>query len=302
MIDGFIIDMEDYYEYASGPNSNFDPKALGRNGAVDLARGGILRNSMIVNSINAIRAAPGALIENNVIVNSIYAAVISHGGDNDTPVTIRNNTVAFVWATQAIAAGGTEGAGVDVTGKAVIESNLIVHSDNHGVSIKIPGKVSFTGNAFWRNLYSNVTFYQDGKKSSLDDTDINSDDDVGFAKAGGNVAMDPKLSYDPAWYDVFLRRTASIGTKFNEQAWEATRVVAGLSPSGEKLDGIFAPAYPPMAVPALVAPESASLKQGARINRSSSQLRDSLGADAREELFGCRLRRLHDKPQTVRRP
>jgi hypothetical protein len=261
-IDGFFIDMQEYYEYAS-EGGNFDGNALMRNGAVDLAKGGVLRNCLIVNSISAVRTSPGAVVENNVIVNSIYAAVISKGGgDHDLPVTIRNNTLAFIWATKAITEGGTEGAGIDVTNKALVENNLIVHSDNHGVQVPSPAKVTLQGNAFWRNLYSNVTFYFEGKKSSLDDSDIGEAEDAGFAKAGGNVAVDPKLPFDSAWYEKFTRRSTR-GKKFDAKAWEETRTGAGLSATGEGVE-LFAPAYPPQAVAALIAPKNASLKQGAR--------------------------------------
>jgi hypothetical protein len=260
VIDGFFIDMQDTYEY--GPNG-FDPKALQRNGAVDLAQGGVLRNCMIVNAINAVRTSPGAVVENNIIVNSIYAAIVARsGGDRDEPVTIRHNTVAFVWATQAIAQGGTEGAGVAVSHKAVVDGNLLVHADNHGAFINVPAQVTFTGNAFWRNLYANVTFYMEGKKSSLDDSDIASDDEVGFARAGGNIAVHPALPFDPAWYSRFLSRNG-LGKKFDEQAWADTRTAAGLPAGGEKGD-LFAPAYPPPAVPALIAPKNTALTQGAR--------------------------------------
>jgi len=262
-IDGFLIDMQDSYEYAS-EGGNFDPKALHRSGAVDLAKGGVLRNCLIVNSINAVRAYPGAVVENNIIVNSLFAAVISRGGgDEAPPVTIRNNTIAFVWATKAIAAGGTEGAGIDVTNKAIVENNLVIHSDNHGAQVTVPAKVTFQGNAFWRNLYSNVTFYFQGKKSSLDDSDIEEAEDAGFAKAGGNVAIDPKLPFDAAWYEKFTRR-AMPGKKFDAKAWEETRTGAGFPATGESAD-LFAPAYPPQAVAALLAPKNPSLKQGARV-------------------------------------
>ncbi|RKH34857.1 right-handed parallel beta-helix repeat-containing protein [Corallococcus praedator] len=262
-IDGFLIDMQDYYEYA-GEGGNFNPMALLRNGAVDLAKGGILRNCMIVNSINAVRTSPGAVVENNVIVNSLFAAVSAKGGgDHDLPVTLRDNTIAFVWATKAIAEGGTEGAGIDVTNKALVENNLLVHSDNHGAQIIVPAKVTFQNNAFWRNLYSNVTFYFQGKKSSLDDSDIAEAEDAGFARAGGNIAVDPKLPFDNAWYEKFTRR-ATLGKKFDAKAWEETRTAAGFPATGEQVE-LFAPAYPPQAVAALIAPKNPALKQGARV-------------------------------------
>ncbi len=250
-IDGFFIDMQEYYEY-TGEGGDFDTKALQRNGAVDLAKGGVLRNCLIVNSINAVRTSPGAVVENNIIVNSIYAAISARGGgDHDQPVTLRNNTIAFVWATTAIGEGGTEGAGIDVTNKALVENNLVVHSDNHGAQIVTPAKAAFQGNAFWRNVYSNVTFYFQGKKSSLDDSDIGEAEDAGFAKSGGNVAVDPKLPFDAAWYEKFNRRPL-VARKFGTQVPETEQ------------KSLFAPAYPPQAVAALIAPKNAALKQGAR--------------------------------------
>jgi hypothetical protein len=264
-IDGFFVDMQDYYEYA--PEGSFSADALHRNGAVDLAAGGVLRNCMIVNAVRAVRTSPGALVENNVIVNSIYAAVVARGGgDRAEPVTIRDNTIAFVWATSAIAQGGTEGAGIEVTNKAVVEGNLVVHADNHGAFITAPANVTFTGNGFWRNLYSNVTFWVDGRKSSLDDSDVAEDEDVGFARGGGNLAVDPVLAFDPAWYERFLRR-ANLGRKFDAKAWAETRAAARLPPAAGEGVQLFAPAYPPEAVPALLAPGNASVTQGARARR-----------------------------------
>jgi hypothetical protein len=264
-IDGFFIDMQDYYDYLA--DGSFNAEALQRNGAVDLAKNGVLRNCMIVNSLSAVETSPGAVVENNVIVNSIYAAVRARrGGDRDEPATIRDNTIAFVWATQGIAQGGTEGAGIEVTSKGVVERNLVVHADNHGAFITWPPKVTLARNAFWRNLYSNVTFYVDGKRSSLDDADIGEDGDVGFAKGGGNLAVDPRLPFDAAWYERFLSR-ANLGRKFDAKAWADTRAAAGLpEASGEGIK-LFAPAYPPQAVPALVTPKNPSLEQGARARK-----------------------------------
>ena len=125
----------------SAQGGNFDAGALQRNGAVDLAKGGVLRNCMIVDSLHAVRTSPGVVVENNVIVNSISAAIVSKGGgDQDPPVTIRNNTIAFIWATKAIAEGGTDGAGIDVANKALLENNLVVHSDNHGAQVTVPSQ------------------------------------------------------------------------------------------------------------------------------------------------------------------
>jgi hypothetical protein len=263
-IDGFFIDMKDYYEY--GPDGSFDAGALMRNGAVDLAKGGVLRNCLIVNSISAVRMGPGSTVENNIIVNTIYAAITSKsGGDHDNPNQIRNNTIAFVWATKAIAEGGTEGAGINVTNKAIVENNLIVHSDNHGVQVTVPKKVTFNGNVFWRNLYSNATFYYEGKKTSLDDSDISEAEDAGFAAASGNVAADPKLSFDVTWYEGFLHRP-NLGKKFDAKAWEETRASAGISSRDQKTEG-FAHMYPAPGVSILVEPKNPAVKAGARAKR-----------------------------------
>ncbi|WP_164014424.1 right-handed parallel beta-helix repeat-containing protein [Pyxidicoccus trucidator] len=262
-IDGFFIDMKDYYEY--GPEGSFDPRALSRNGAVDLAKGGVLRNCLIVNSISAVRAAPGSTVENNVIVNTIYAAITSKGGgDHDKPTEIRNNTIAFVWATKAISEGGTEGAGIDVTNKATVENNLVVFSDNHGVQATVPKKVTFNVNTFWRNLYSNVTFYYEGKKTSLDDSDIEEAEDAGFIAASGNVAADPKLSFDLMWFERWLNRPG-LGKKFDAKAWDETRASAGVS-AGDKVE-VFAHVYPAPAVPILIEPKNPALKAGARTKK-----------------------------------
>lgn len=262
-IDGFLLDMQDYYEYL--PEGSLDARSLSRNGAVDLAPGGVLRNCLIVNAITAVRAAAGSVIENNVIVNSVRVAISARGGgDTAKPTVIRRNTIAFVWDPEAFGKGGPAGMGIEATNKAIIDLNLVVHSDNHGVSVTKAPQVELTHNAFWRNLYSNVSFYIDHKPSALDDTDLDSDEDAGFAKAGGNVAVDPGLPFDTAWYDRFLRRTAGLGKRFDAAQWEQTRTAAGLPPSTERLE-LVAPPYPKEALAALAAPKNASLKQGARV-------------------------------------
>jgi hypothetical protein len=263
-IDGFLLDMQDSYDYLA--EGSIDAMSLQRNGAVDLAPGGVLRNCLIVNAVEAVRAAAGSVIENNVIVNSVRVAIAARGGGDSAPATvIRNNTLAFVWDPRAAGKGGSAGIGIDATHIATIEGNLVVHADNHGVSATKPAKVSFTGNAFWRNLFSNVSFYVDSKASALDDTDLDSDEDAGFAKAGGNVAVDPKLPFDTAWYERFLRRSAGLGKRFDEAKWAETRASAGLPPStGTERLQLLAPPYPRQALAALVAPGNAELKQGAR--------------------------------------
>jgi len=125
-------------------------------------------------------------------------------------------------------------------------------------------KSTFSGNAFWRNLYSNLAFYADGKSSSLGDADLDSVGDIDFVKAGGNAAVDPKLAFDPTWYDRYLQRTAAHRSAFDAAAWSETRASAGLPPSTDKLD-VFAPAYPPQAAAALMAPQNPAVKQGARV-------------------------------------
>lgn len=264
-IDGFLIDMQGYYDYQSAPDFSMDPISLVRNGAVSLASGGIIRNSLILNAVDAVRANSGAIVENNVIVNSVRVAVTSRGGgDKDPPTIIRNNTIAFVWDPRVPGQGGTAGLAIDATNNAVIEGNLLMHADNSAVSVPAPGKVIFANNAFYRNLFSNVSFTIDGKASSLDDSDIDQVAEVGFKKADGNIAADPKLQFDGSWYDRFLKRTSGLGKRFTDAQWSETRKSAGLPDAGEKAKA-FAPPYPPQAAIPLLTPKNTALSQGARI-------------------------------------
>lgn len=263
-IDGFLIDMQGYYDYLPAPDLSIDANSLVRNGAVTLAPGGVLRNSVILNAVDAVRAAPGAIVENNIIVNSVRVAVSSRGAnDKDAPVTIRNNTIAFVWDPRVPGKGGSAGIGIESTNNAIIENNLLVHADNIGVSTPFPARATFINNAFYRNLFSNVTFMLDGKNASLDDTDVAQADDAGFKKSGGNVAVDPKLRFDAQWYDRFLKRTTGLGARFTEGQWAETRANAGLLPATDKVQ-ILAPAYPPTDVANLLSPGNKTITQGAR--------------------------------------
>lgn len=264
-IDGFLIDMQEYYDYAPAPDLSMQPQSLVRNGAVSLAPHGVLRNCQILNAVEAVRASSGAVVENTVIMNSVRAAVIARGGgDQDPPVIIRNNTIAVVWDPRVPGQGGAAGLGIDATTNVTIEDNLLVHADNTGVSVASPGKATVSNNVFYRNLFSNVAFMVEGKASSLDDSDITSDAEVGFKKAGGNIATDPQLAFERAWYERFLQRTSGLGKRFMETHWAETRKAAGL-PASTGTIKVFAPPYPSQSFLPLLTPHHTELKQGARM-------------------------------------
>ncbi len=240
-IDGFLIDVKDAYRYA--PDGNFDLNSIGRPGAVDLAKGGVLKNSIVLNGVEAVRLAGGAIIENTVIVNSVRVAVTARVFEKEKPPHIRHSTIAFVWDPRIPGQGGAEGHGIDSSGNIVLEDTIVMHADNAGLSVSQASLGTVSGNVFWRNLFANVTFSFEGKRSSIDDSEMGSMEDVGFKKAAQNRSEQPKLQFDKGWFTRFVQRTAGLGKRFDAKAWEATRATAGIEGATEKLT-LFAPAYP----------------------------------------------------------
>ena len=84
----------------------------------------------------------------------------------------------------------------------------------------------------------------------------------GFARAGGNVAVDPRLPFESAWYERFTRREGR-GRKFDAKAWEETRTSAGLPATASPSPSSRLPIRRGPS-PQLVTPGNASVGQGAR--------------------------------------
>jgi hypothetical protein len=273
VLDGFVIDMRDLNNYAAGEIAGLTEPRLQQ--AVNLEHpGSVIRNCVIANSpLTGARIRQGVTLENNVIVNSVDIAVDATGGNtlsgnkNAAPPVIRNNTIVGTWVSGSPAGkGGSGGIGIKVDKGTVIEGNIITLTANHGIwlgNMPLTG-ITLKGNVFSRNLYSNVRFYLDGKDSAVDDSDMDSLEELAFGVLEGNTVADPELSYDAAWLHRFTLHAFNHGKIFKAEDWNALRKAAGLAPLTESGD-VFAPAYDVKKVSGLLAPKNAAVKAGARV-------------------------------------
>ena len=242
--------------------------------------GAVIRNCVIANApLTGVRIRQGVTLENNVIVNSVDIAVDATGGStlmgnkNSDPPIIRHNTIVGTWVSGSPAGkGGAGGIGIKIDKGTVIESNVIALTANHGIWLgNFPlGGVQLKGNVFYRNLFANVKFYLDGKDSAVDDSDMDSLEELGFGALEENIVADPGLTYDAAWLDRFTLHAFNHGKVFKPEDWNALRKDAGLSPlttSGE----VFAPAYDVKKVIGLLTPKNADVKAGARMRNARRQ-------------------------------
>jgi len=137
--DGFVIDLREQNTYVDGAMSpgRWEPTPISLNHP-----GTVIANNIILNaSWDAISIRQGVTVENNLIINAVNAGVNVFDGTtlrNDTntlPAVVRNNTIAFTWDYKKPGAGGQPGSAIQVSGPVVIEANLILNADNHGIFV-----------------------------------------------------------------------------------------------------------------------------------------------------------------------
>ena len=272
VLDGFVIDMRDLNNYAAGEFGGLTEPRLQQ--AISLEHpGAMIRNCIIANSaLTAVRIRRGVTVENNVIVNSVDIAIDATGGNtlsgnkNTDPPLIRNNTIVGTWVSGSPAGkGGAGGIGIKVDSGTVIEGNIIALTANHAIWLgrTPPASIALRGNLFFRNLFSVVKFYFDGKDSALNDSEMESLVDLGFGALQGNTLGDPVLPYDPRWLDRFTLHAFNQGKVFKAEDWNGLRAAAGLAPLKERGEA-FAPAYDVKLVSGLLAPGNPAVKAGAR--------------------------------------
>ena len=308
VLDGFVIDMRDLNSYGSGAVPNLADPRLQQ--AVSLEHpGAVIRNCVIANApLTGVRIRQGVTLENNVIVNSVDIAVDATGGStlmgnkNSDPPIIRHNTIVGTWVSGSPAGkGGAGGIGIKIDKGTVIESNVIALTANHGIWLgNFPlGGVQLKGNVFYRNLFANVKFYLDGKDSAVDDSDMDSLEELGFGALEENIVADPGLTYDTAWLDRFTLHAFNHGKVFKPEDWNALRKDVGLSPlttSGE----VFAPAYDVKKVIGLLTPKNADVKAGARMRTLDVKPFSAAGASSSSKTYQkIELAAWAKNPQTV---
>ena len=273
VLDGFVIDLQERNQYAGGTSLS-EPFL---SGAITLEHpGSVVRNCTILNSPHsALSIRQGVTVENNLIVNTIYVGVhvkdgnTLSGNTSKAPAIIRNNTIAFTWDHKSPGQGNERGSAILTnTGNAVIDANLIVNNDNHGVTGYRwdPKELKMTNNVFSRNLYSNFLYSKDNAKQVIDDAEMDSLEEIGLGEYSGNAVVDPKLTFDKTWLDLYSQRTAASPGKVTMDDLNEMRRLMGLPilAKGGSPAMNLAPPYSVKSAMLLWSPKNAAVKAGAR--------------------------------------
>jgi hypothetical protein len=268
VIDGLVIDMKDSATYTDETKTSRKDKPKTGENAIDFNGPTTVRNCMIINPDGyAINVPPGSLVENNLVVNAmIFGVSIYTIGDQ--PAIVRNNTLLFGWGFKEPGKGAYDGALVSVKGPAIITNNIIAHSDSNSIyqSFTKFEKVSITKNVFHQNLYSNLMTFVESKSIFFDDKNMGDLEELGLKSVEGNEILDPGLPYDPAFLDLYSKRTAYVPGKVTMDDMNKLRQLRGLpliAKGGTPASGV-APAYDLDKAVQLMTPGNEKCKAGAR--------------------------------------
>ncbi|HZE96331.1 MAG TPA: right-handed parallel beta-helix repeat-containing protein [Planctomycetota bacterium] len=266
VVDGITIDEKDICRYQDEQRSGRKEKNVYEN-AIDFNRAVTIRNCVIINPDGfAINVPPGSTIENNLVVNSLIFG-ISIYTQGDAPAVIKNNTLLFGWGFKVPGKGAYDGALIKVNGPCTITNNIIAHSDSNSIYQTFKAeKVSLTKNVFFANMFSNLKTYVDGKDIPIDDKNMGDLEELGLKAFEGNEVMDPQMPLDPAWLDLYSKRTAYQPGKVTMDDMNKLRQLMGLpiiARGGTPALGV-APAYDLDKAIALMEPKNAKCQAGAR--------------------------------------
>ncbi len=273
IIDGFIFDKRTNNNY--GADLNLIDQFTDHSPHLTLNRPGcIVRNCIFVNGgEGGIQVANGMLVENNLFMNHVDRAISIRSGHTTTPVIVRHNTILFNWERAGrFGTGmgyGGEGIAIESQVRATLDHNIIQFSDNNAIRFNADAKdVRLINNVFAHNLWSIV--YR--TEAIVDDKTFAMLGDFGFAASTGNQLLVPGLPLDPAWFDLYLKRTAYVPGKVQMDDWNKLREILGepMLATGGQAGSCRAPAYDWQLCLKLV-PKNAACKAGARPFREEAK-------------------------------
>ncbi|TFG63681.1 MAG: right-handed parallel beta-helix repeat-containing protein [Spirochaetales bacterium] len=198
-------------------------------------------------------------VSNNFILNTFYSAIETRSAQPESVITIRNNTIAFVWFYPS--KGGGMGIFVGRQGQTIIDSNVLAFLQTEG------GEAGYAvSNTFGNEdtiMRNNVFFstpggyykYMDYNKANLivwkpgELDDLNDEDyceDYMLLESGGNQEADPGLKPDKDYALLFANYVESTPGKLNMDAMNQWRQAMGLPLQGQSGTPrpILAPPYP----------------------------------------------------------
>jgi hypothetical protein len=302
VIDGLTIDMKDSAAYTDETKTSRKDKPKTGENAIDFNGPTTVRNCVLINPDGyAINVTAGSTIENNLILNPMIFGIAILTGD--TPAVIKNNTLLFGWGFKEPGKGAYDGALIMLRGAATITNNIIAHSDSN--SIYMPygkkEKVTISNNVFHQNLYSNLKTYVDSRDLFIDNKNMGDLEELGLKGCEGNEILDPELPYDPAFLDLYSKRTAYVPGKVTMDDMNKLRQLMGLpiiAKGGTPATGV-APAYDLDKAIALMAPKNAKCKAGARKIALESKVTGAAAAGPAKEYPKGALLDWHKSPDAV---
>lgn len=306
-LDGFVIDLDSQNRH--GDDGSLDP-AVREKTPLSLDQPGcVIANNVILNTSDiALAIRPGVTVENNLIINSVVSGIrvmtgtTLKGDTNTLPPVIRNNTIAFTWDPKEAGSGSMRGAAITLMdGPAVIEGNLLMNSDNQGITITgaKPAGVVLKNNTFFQNLFANVKVMS-VVPVIIDDEAMDGLDEVGFKSVANNEVKNPKAKLPKEWMEKFSSRQAAQPGQVKMDEWNELRRTLGLSliATGGKAYQGLAPAWKLKEALALL--DLTEVKTGARRKSLTVDAFNESGAAAVQRSWeSSELTQWADAPQTV---
>jgi hypothetical protein len=181
--------------------SRFPERELITLGGPDL----IVRNCILVNAGGAALLAWGdnILIENNLILNCNYYSIEIRSAPKH-PVIIRNNTILFTWLANRTGGASSSGSALFMHSgtRFELEHNIIGYADGQAVLTYDRKPVKILNNVFTHNRFAHLT---DLGQVVVNDKNIALIEELGFGAAGGNLVLDPQMSFDKKWWTDYSR-------------------------------------------------------------------------------------------------
>lgn len=229
-LDGFTFDQRDQCPYETDAQTG-RKEYPSCDGPMRFVMPAVVKNNVIVNpGFDGIVAPVGSTIENNLVVNAVNWGInINSTMDKAAVATVKNNTVVFTMAFKEPGKGAYNGSGIALKGSADVSGNIIAFSDSNGVYMTADAaKSKLDRNVFFMNLYSNLKFFLDGKDIPIDDKEMDSLDEIGFASAADNEVKNPNLPVDAKWLDAVSKRTSASPGKLEMDDFNKARQLLGL--------------------------------------------------------------------------
>jgi hypothetical protein len=236
-VDGFVINSATRNGYKA--DGDIDPMQTWRGSLIQtMYPNFIIRNCILLNPYNdAIYVkwqGDKNEISNCFIVNPFYSAISMTSAQDGSVVTVKNNTVAFVWEHP------TKYNGVGMTlgkkGKTIIKDNVFMFLQSAGVYNGYGNdKVELSGNIFFQAKEGYYKFMDyDGQNLVLWNNeqlnDMNNDpESYMLIASGGNSDTDPQLKPDSAYFEKWSNFVASEPGKLNMDLMNQWRSSVGLN-------------------------------------------------------------------------